>query len=89
MKRQELEKKVMGIFAEQLGVSDEEIKPTSSLIEELGADSLDMVELLMAMEEEFEVEIPDEEADMHKQVEARERRLAEGSRCGVLAGNGM
>jgi len=54
-----VESKVKGIIAEQLGVSEEEIKITSSFIEDLGADSLDIVELVMAMEEEFEVEIPD------------------------------
>ena len=58
-----VESKVKGIIAEQLGVSEEEIKITSSFIEDLGADSLDIVELVMAMEEEFEVEIPDEEAE--------------------------
>ena len=46
-----------------VGVGEDEIKPASSFIEDLGADSLDIVELVMAMEEEFEVEIPDEEAE--------------------------
>ncbi len=64
-----VETKVKGIIAEQLGVSEEEIKPTSSFIEDLGADSLDIVELVMAMEEEFEVEIPDEEAENIKTVQ--------------------
>ena len=63
-----VEQKVKGIIAEQLGVSEEEIKATSSFIEDLGADSLDIVELVMAMEEEFEVEIPDEEAENIKTV---------------------
>ena len=63
-----VESKVKGIIAEQLGVSEEEIKTTSSFIEDLGADSLDIVELVMAMEEEFEVEIPDEEAENIKTV---------------------
>ncbi len=58
-----VETKVKGIIAEQLGVAEDEIKTTSSFIEDLGADSLDIVELVMAMEEEFEVEIPDEEAE--------------------------
>jgi len=58
-----IEQKVKNIIAEQLGVGEEEIKTTSSFIEDLGADSLDIVELVMAMEEEFEVEIPDEEAE--------------------------
>jgi acyl carrier protein len=50
-------------------VGEEEIKPASSFIEDLGADSLDIVELVMAMEEEFEVEIPDEEAENIKTVQ--------------------
>lgn len=63
-----IEAKVKSIIADQLGVSDEEIKPEASFIEDLGADSLDIVELVMAMEEEFEVEIPDEEAENIKTV---------------------
>ncbi|HEY7724972.1 MAG TPA: acyl carrier protein [Anaeromyxobacteraceae bacterium] len=64
----DIEAKVKSIIADQLGVSEEEIKPTSSFIEDLGADSLDIVELVMSMEEEFEVEIPDEEAENIKTV---------------------
>ena len=64
-----IEQKVKNIIADQLGVGEEEIKPTSSFIEDLGADSLDIVELVMAMEEEFEVEIPDEEAENIKTVQ--------------------
>ena len=63
-----IEQKVKNIIADQLGVGEEEIKATSSFIEDLGADSLDIVELVMAMEEEFEVEIPDEEAENIKTV---------------------
>ncbi|HEX5747732.1 MAG TPA: acyl carrier protein [Archangium sp.] len=63
-----IEAKVKNIIADQLGVGEEEIKPESSFIEDLGADSLDIVELVMAMEEEFEVEIPDEEAENIKTV---------------------
>ena len=65
---QEIEAKVKSIIADQLGVGEDEIKPESSFIEDLGADSLDIVELVMAMEEEFEVEIPDEEAENIKTV---------------------
>ena len=54
-----VEAKVKSIIAEQLGVGEDEIKAESAFIEDLGADSLDIVELVMAMEEEFEVEIPD------------------------------
>lgn len=63
-----VEAKVKSIIADQLGVGEDEIKPESSFIEDLGADSLDIVELVMAMEEEFEVEIPDEEAENIKTV---------------------
>ncbi|MBS1149255.1 MAG: Acyl carrier protein [Myxococcaceae bacterium] len=63
-----IEAKVKSIIADQLGVGEDEIKLESSFIEDLGADSLDIVELVMAMEEEFEVEIPDEEAENIKSV---------------------
>ena len=63
-----IEAKVKSIIADQLGVGEDEIKLESSFIEDLGADSLDIVELVMAMEEEFEVEIPDEEAENIKTV---------------------
>jgi acyl carrier protein len=55
--------KVQGIVAEQLGVEIAEVKPESSFANDLGADSLDTVELVMALEEEFGVEIPDEDAE--------------------------
>lgn len=58
-----IEERVKKIVAEQLGVKEEEIKADSSFIEDLGADSLDTVELVMALEEEFDTEIPDEEAE--------------------------
>ncbi|MEW6009031.1 MAG: acyl carrier protein [Candidatus Omnitrophota bacterium] len=55
--------KVKAIIAEQLGVKEEEVTPQASFIDDLGADSLDTVELVMALEEEFGVEIPDEDAE--------------------------
>jgi acyl carrier protein len=58
-----VEKRVKKIVAEQLGVNEDEVKSSSSFVEDLGADSLDTVELVMALEEEFETEIPDEEAE--------------------------
>ncbi len=58
-----LESRVTDIIVEQLGVSREEVVPQASFIEDLGADSLDIVELVMAMEEEFDIEIPDEDAE--------------------------
>ncbi|NQU19609.1 acyl carrier protein [bacterium] len=55
--------KIKSIISEQLGVKPEEVTPQASFIEDLGADSLDTVELVMALEEEFGVEIPDEDAE--------------------------
>ena len=55
--------KVKSIIVEQLGVDEEEVTPDASFVEDLGADSLDTVELVMAFEEEFGIEIPDEEAE--------------------------
>jgi len=60
-----IEERVKKIVAEQLGVKEEEVVNTASFVEDLGADSLDTVELVMALEEEFETEIPDEEAENH------------------------
>ena len=58
-----VEERVKKIVCEQLGVKDEEVKSESSFVDDLGADSLDTVELVMALEEEFETEIPDEDAE--------------------------
>ncbi len=58
-----IEERVKKIVAEQLGVKEEDIANTASFVEDLGADSLDTVELVMALEEEFETEIPDEDAE--------------------------
>jgi acyl carrier protein len=58
-----LEQRVKKIVAEQLGINEAEVKTESSFVDDLGADSLDTVELVMALEEEFECEIPDEEAE--------------------------
>ena len=59
----EMEQRVKKVVAEQLGVSEADVKNESSFVGDLGADSLDTVELVMALEEEFECEIPDEEAE--------------------------
>ena len=59
----DIEQRVKKIVAEQLGVNEADIKTESSFVDDLGADSLDTVELVMALEEEFECEIPDEEAE--------------------------
>ncbi len=58
-----IEERVRKIVAEQLGVKEEQVVPSASFRDDLGADSLDTVELVMALEEEFECEIPDEEAE--------------------------
>ena len=58
-----IEQRVKKIVAEQLGVNEADVKTDSSVVNDLGADSLDTVELVMALEEEFETEIPDEEAE--------------------------
>lgn len=58
-----IDERVKKIVAEQLGVKEEDVKNEASFVEDLGADSLDTVELVMALEEEFETEIPDEEAE--------------------------
>ena len=58
-----IEEHVKGIVAENLGVNMEEVVNSASFVEDLGADSLDTVELVMALEEEFDTEIPDEEAE--------------------------
>ena len=55
--------KVKSIIVEQLGVDEEEVTPDASFVDDLGADSLDTVELVMAFEEEFNIEIPDEDAE--------------------------
>jgi len=63
LKMSSVEERVKKIVAEQLGVKEEEVTNQASFVDDLGADSLDTVELVMALEEEFETEIPDEEAE--------------------------
>ena len=58
-----IEERVKKIIIEQLGVKEEEVKPEASFVDDLGADSLDTVELVMALEEEFDTESPDEEGE--------------------------
>ncbi|MBU1626406.1 acyl carrier protein [bacterium] len=64
-----IEEKVKEIIVKQLGVSESEVTPEASFINDLGADSLDTVELVMAFEEEFGIEIPDEEAEKLETVQ--------------------
>jgi acyl carrier protein len=66
---EEISERVKAIIVEQLGVSLEEVTPQASFIEDLGADSLDIVELIMALEEEYDMEIPDEEAEKIQTVD--------------------
>jgi acyl carrier protein len=66
---EEISERVKSIIVEQLGVSLEEVTPQASFIEDLGADSLDIVELIMALEEEYYMEIPDEDAEKIQTVD--------------------
>jgi len=72
-----IEEKVRGIIIEQLGVDEEEVTPTASFVDDLGADSLDQVELVMALEEEFKLEISDEEAEKIKTVQDAVKYISE------------
>jgi acyl carrier protein len=63
MTTKSIEERVKEIISEQLGVEEGEVTPAAKFIEDLGADSLDTVELVMAFEEEFDIEIPDEDAE--------------------------
>ncbi|AJR09272.1 acyl carrier protein [Photobacterium sp. BZF1] len=65
-----IEERVKKIIVEQLGVDEAEVKNEASFVDDLGADSLDTVELVMALEEEFDTEIPDEEAEKITTVQA-------------------
>ncbi len=63
-----VEERVKNIIVEQLGVEADQVKPEAQFVNDLGADSLDTVELIMALEEEFDIEIPDEKAEKIKTV---------------------
>lgn len=63
-----IQERVKNIIVEQLGVEAEQVKPEAQFVNDLGADSLDTVELIMALEEEFDIEIPDEKAEKIKTV---------------------
>lgn len=65
-----VEERIRKIIAEQLGVEEDDVVPDAKFVEDLGADSLDTVELVMALEEEFEIEIPDEDAEKIQTVSA-------------------
>ena len=63
MKMEEVQKKLKEIVMDRLNAEEDQIKPEASFVEDLGADSLDIVELIMGIEEEFDIEIPDEDAE--------------------------
>lgn len=64
----DIHSKITKVIVEKLGVSEDQVKPEAAFIDDLGADSLDQVELVMALEDEFDIEIPDEEAEKLKKV---------------------
>ena len=68
-----LEQKVRGIVAEQLGVELAEVQPGASILDDLGADSLDVVEMVMTLEESFDIEVPDEDVEAFRTVADVER----------------
>ena len=70
MSNSNIEERVKKFVVEQLGVTPEQVVPEASFVDDLGADSLDTVELVMALEEEFETDIPDEEAEKINTVQA-------------------
>ena len=65
---EDIQQKITKVIVEKLGVSEDQVKPEAAFIDDLGADSLDQVELVMALEDEFDIEIPDEEAEKLKKV---------------------
>jgi acyl carrier protein len=75
-----IQEKVTQIVVEQLSVEEEQVTPTASFVEQLGADSLDIVEMVMALETAFEIEIPDEDAEkitnVQEAVDYLEKKLA-------------
>ena len=75
--RRELEERIRRVVADQLGVDFDTIDPDASIREDLGADSLELVELLMALEEEFDIEVPDEAAESMATIADVERYILE------------
>ena len=77
-----VEEKVKQIIVEQLGVDEGEVTPSASFVDDLGADSLDTVELVMAFEEAFDIEIPDEDAEKIKTVKDANEYIEKNSKGG-------
>jgi acyl carrier protein len=73
-----LELKIRGLLAEQLGVDASEVTPDASILDDLGADSLDVVEMVMALEETFDIEVPDEHVEEMRTVADVERYVVNG-----------
>ncbi|HTC93325.1 MAG TPA: acyl carrier protein [Terriglobales bacterium] len=82
MAEKNVEDKVKQIIVEQLGVDEGEVTPSASFVDDLGADSLDTVELVMAFEEAFDIEIPDEDAEKIKTVKDAIDYIAKNSKGG-------
>jgi acyl carrier protein len=80
--------RVKKIIVEQLGVDESEVTPEASITDDLGADSLDQVELVMAFETEFNIDIPDEEAEKIKTVGDAVKRVDEANASGSSSGGG-
>jgi acyl carrier protein len=87
-----IDQRVKDIIVEQLGVKPDQVTPEAKFVEDLGADSLDIVELIMALEEEFGIEVPDEQAekllnvgDVIKYVEENQRNSCEISATGAVS----
>jgi len=81
-----VDEKVKQIIVEQLGVDDAEVTPSASFVDDLGADSLDTVELVMAFEESFEIEIPDEDAEKIRTVQDAIDYIGKNSKGGKIVG---
>ena len=74
-----LEQKVRAVVADQLGVDLSEVRPDASILDDLGADSLDVVEMVMSLEEEFDIEVPDEDVEEMKTVADVERYVTKAA----------
>lgn len=76
---EDLEARIRSIVADQLGIDRGEVTPDASILDDLGADSLDVVELVMAIEDEFDIEVPDEDVERMRTIGDMERYVTEHS----------